>query len=164
VLFDPSKNYAFDNHLLSFDLMVDGAAVDLGHEYAERLLRTRKYLALHHPLSRHLATIADLPGDRVDMNPYICLEAHSQRSSTMELAFVSSGARSAEDRSNRVLYFDMRLHEQGRAPQTVDLHNALYDNDEKCIGGFFKAKGSRWRAPLARRSRCTSTRAPSLFE
>ncbi len=89
VLFDPSKNYAFDNHLLPFDLMVDGAAVDLGHEYAVRLLRTRKYLALRHPLSRHLSTIADLPGDRMDMN----LEALSQRSSTMELTFVSSGAR-----------------------------------------------------------------------
>ena len=148
-LYDPSKNNAFDNHLLPFDLLLDGATADLGRDYAERLLCTRKYLALHHPLSRHLATIADLPGDRVDLNPYMRLEAHSLRSNAMELAFVSSGARCAEDRPNRVLYFDLRLHEQGRAPQTVDRHNALYDLlmfpmlHEKGIGGFFKAKGSR---------------------
>jgi hypothetical protein len=147
--YDPSKNTAFDNHLLPFDLLLDGATADLGRDYAERLLCTRKYLALHHPLSRHLATIADLPGDRVDMNPYMRLEALTQRSGAMELAFVSSGARCAEDRPNRVLYFDLRLHEQGRAPQTVDRHNALYDLlmfpmlHEKGIGGFFKAKGSR---------------------
>ena len=74
------------------------------------------------------------------------IEAQSLRSSAMELAHVSSGVPRAEDRTHRVLYFDMRLHAQGQAPVTVDRHNALFDLlmfpmlHEKGVGGFFIAK------------------------
>jgi hypothetical protein len=83
------------------------------------------------------------------LNPYMRMEAHSLRTSGMELAFVSSGVRNAEDRTSRVLYFDMRLHAQGQAPVGVDRHNAMYDLlmfpllHEKGIGGFFKGKDAK---------------------
>jgi hypothetical protein len=74
------------------------------------------------------------------------IEAHSLRTSALELAFVSSGVQGqggAVDRANKVVYFDMRLHEQGLTPVTVDRRNALYDLlmfplvHEKGVGGYF---------------------------
>jgi hypothetical protein len=146
VMFGLGANNAFDSYLLPNELLVDGAANDLGADYAQRLLRARTYFAEHHPLARHLCAIADVPGAKIDLNPYMRIEAQSLRSSAMELALVSSGVQRADDRTNRVLYFDMRLHAQGLAPVTVDRRNALYDLlmfpmlHEKGIGGFFYAK------------------------
>jgi len=122
-------------------------AKDLGRDYAERLLRTRTYLRENHPLASCLYAIADVPGERVDLTPFMRIEAQSLRTSTMELAFVSSGVRRPEDHVNKVIYFDMRLHEQGLPPVAVDRHNALYDLlmfplvHEKGVGGFYYPKG-----------------------
>ncbi len=80
------------------------------------------------------------------------IEAQSLRTSAMELAFVSSGVRRAEDHANKVLYFDMRKHEQGLAPVAVDRHNALYDLlmfplvHEKGVGGYLFRQGRQLRA------------------
>jgi hypothetical protein len=78
-----------------------------------------------------------------DMNPFMRIEAQARATSAMELAFVSSGVAGSEDSTNRVLYFDMRRHEQGLGPLSVSRHNALYDllmfplvHDEG-LGGFF---------------------------
>ena len=146
VMFGLGANNAFDSYLLPNELLVDGAANDLGADYAQRLLRARTYFGQHHPLARHLCAIADVAGPKIDLNPYMRIEAQSLRSSAMELAHVSSGVPRADDRTHRVLYFDMRLHAQGQAPVTVDRHNALYDLlmfpmlHEKGVGGFFIAK------------------------
>jgi hypothetical protein len=126
-LFPLSANNAFDNHLLPNHFLLDGATKDLGRDYAERLLRTRAYLREHHPLASSLYAIAVVPGERADLTPFMRIEAQSLHTSAMELAFVSSGVRRAEDHANKVLYFDMRKHEQGLAPVAVDRHNALYD-------------------------------------
>jgi hypothetical protein len=96
-MFPLSANNAFDNHLLPNHLLLDGATKDLGKDYAERLLRTRAYLRECHPLASSLCAIADVPGERVDLTPFMRIEAQSLRSSAMELAFVSSGVRRAED-------------------------------------------------------------------
>jgi hypothetical protein len=74
------------------------------------------------------------------------IEAQSLRTSAMELAFVSSGVRRAEDHANKVLYFDMRKHEQGSGARGGGPHNALYDLlmfplvHEKGVGGYFYAR------------------------
>jgi hypothetical protein len=88
-MFPLSANNAFDNHLLPNHLLLDGATKDLGKDYAERLLRTRAYLRECHPLASSLCAIADVPGERVDLTPFMRIEAQSLRSSAMELAFVS---------------------------------------------------------------------------
>ncbi len=75
VLYNMSKKNDFDLHLLPDNLLVDGATNDLGSVYAARLLRTRKYLRQRHPLVRHLATLADMTGVVVDLNPYLRMEA-----------------------------------------------------------------------------------------
>ena len=117
-----------------------------------RLLRTRAYLREHHPLASSLYAIADVPGERVDLTPFMRIEAKSLRSSAMELAFVSSGVRRAEDHVNKVLYFDMRKHGEGLAPVAVDRHNALYDLlmfplvHEKGVGGYLFRQGRQLRA------------------
>jgi len=91
------SNNAFDTYLLPKDLLLDGATVDLGAHYAARLERARAYLAEHHPLARHLCTIADVPVPEIDLSPYMRLEAHSLRTNAMELAMVSRvRVRSAE--------------------------------------------------------------------
>jgi hypothetical protein len=143
-----SSNNAFDSYLLPDNLLLDAAAQDFGGDYGARLLRARAYLAEHHPLARHLTAIAEVPGPRIDLNPYMRIEAQSLRTSAMELAFVSSGVQGQDgDRANKVVYFDMRLHEQGLAPVSVHRHNALYDLlmfpllHEKGVGGFFNSKG-----------------------
>ena len=87
-----------------------------------------------------------MPGPRVHLNPYMRIEAHSLRTSALELAYVSSGVQGqggAVDRANKVVYFDMRLHEQGLTLVTVDHHSALYDLlmfplvHEKGVGSYF---------------------------
>jgi hypothetical protein len=148
-MYDMTKNNAFDLHMLPDNLLVDGATNDLGPEYADRLVSMRQYLRNHHPLVRRLATIADIPGKAVDLNPYLRMEASTLRSGTMELAFVNSGVSGPEDRPNKVLYFDIRRHEQGLPPMYVSRHNALYELlmfpllYETGTGGFFKAKDSK---------------------
>ena len=142
------ENNAFDTYLLPDHLLVDGATKDLGSDYGERLLRARTYLAAHHPLASRLKAIAEVPGAQIDLDPIMRIEAHSLRTSAMELAYVSSGVQGqqAEDRVNKVVYFDMRLHQQGLTPVTVDRHNALYDLlmfpllHEKGVGGYFYGK------------------------
>ena len=140
------SNNAFDSHMLPDNLLVDGAAMDLGRDYAVRLLRTRPDLRENHPLASCLYAIADVPGERVDLNSFMRLEAQSLRTSGLELAFVSSGVPRPEDHANKVLYFDMRLHDQGLAPVAVHRHNALYDLlmfpllHEKGVGGYFLGK------------------------
>ena len=97
-------------------------------------------------MASSLYAIADVPGERVDLTPFMRIEAKSLRSSAMELAFVSSGVRRAEDHVNKVLYFDMRKHGEGLAPVAVDRQNALYDLlmfplvHEKGVGGYFYAR------------------------
>ena len=98
------SNNAFDTYLLPKDLLLDGATVDLGVHYAARLQRARAYLAEHHPLARHLCTIADVPVPEIDLSPYMRLEAHSLRTNAMELAMVSSGVQGAADRSKTVYF------------------------------------------------------------
>jgi hypothetical protein len=98
------SNNAFDTYLLPKDLLLDGATVDLGVHYAARLERARAYLAEHHPLARHLCTIADVPVPEIDLSPYMRLEAHSLRTNAMELAMVSSGVQGAADRSKTVYF------------------------------------------------------------
>jgi hypothetical protein len=138
-----SGNNAFDNHLLPDNLLVDGATNDLGKDYAERLLRVRTYLAQRHPLAQRLKAIADVPGERFDLNPYLRIESNVRDVGRMELAFVSSGVAAGGDAPNKVLYFDMRRHDQGLAPVTVSRRSALYDLlmfplvHETGAGGFF---------------------------
>ena len=139
-------NNALDSFLLPEDLLLDGAQADMGPDYAQRLLRVRKYIADKHPLARHLCSIGDLPGEEIDLNPFIRLEAHSPRINAMELAMVSSGVLGEGDRANRVLLFDMRRHAKGLPPQFVNQRSALYDLlmfpliHEKGVGGYFFSK------------------------
>jgi hypothetical protein len=84
VMYGLGANNAFDSYLLPNELLVDAAANDLGADYAQRLLRARTYFAEHHPLARHLCAIADVPGPKIDLNPYMRIEALSLRSSTLE--------------------------------------------------------------------------------
>jgi hypothetical protein len=79
-----SSNNAFDSHMLPDNLLVDGAAMDLGRDYAERLLRTRTYLRDNHPLASCLHAIADVPGERVDLNPFMRIEAQSPAHQRLE--------------------------------------------------------------------------------
>jgi hypothetical protein len=136
----------FDNHLLPENLLIDSASKDWGDDYAKRLAETRAYLAEKHPMSHYLAAIADIPGETLDLNPFMRIEAQSLRTSSMELAFVSTGVPRQGDQQNRVLYFDTRVHAQGLSPVTVNINNALYDLlmfpliHETGRGGFFKAK------------------------
>ena len=149
VMHGTESNNAFDIHLLPRQLLLDGAEQDLGRHYSERLLQVRDYLGKNHPLARRLCAIADMPGRRIDMTPYMRIEAQDLRTSAMELALVSTGVMGTQDRQNRVLYFDMRRHEEGRPPTEVHRHNALYDLlmfpmlHEKGVGGFFIAKDSK---------------------
>ena len=149
VMYGTESNNAFDIHLLPRQLLLDGAEQDLGRHYSERLLQVRDYLGKNHPLARRLCAIADMPGRRIDMTPYMRIEAQDLRTSAMELALVSNGVMGTQDRQNRVLYFDMRRHEEGRPPTEVHRHNALYDLlmfpmlHEKGVGGFFIAKDSK---------------------
>ena len=55
----------FDNHLLPSQVLFDGAAEDYGEDYAGQLLRFRNYLHLHHPLSRRLRRVIDMPEERI---------------------------------------------------------------------------------------------------
>jgi hypothetical protein len=140
------SNNALDTFLLPEDLLLDGAQADMGADYAQRLSRVRKYIVDHHPFARHLCTIGDIPGEQIDLNPFIRLEAHSPRINAMELAMVSSGVLGAGDRANRVLLFDMRRHAKNLPPQFVNKRSALYDLlmfpliHEKGVGGFFFSK------------------------
>ena len=59
-------NNALDTFLLPEDLLLDGAQADMGPDYAQRLLRVRKYIADKHPLARHLCSIGELPGEQID--------------------------------------------------------------------------------------------------
>ena len=45
---------------------------------------------MHYTLARHLCAFADVTGPKIDLNPYMRIEAQSLRSSAMELAHVSS--------------------------------------------------------------------------
>ena len=121
------ENNAYDNTYLPDHLLPDGATKDLGSDNGELLLRARTYLAAHYPLASCLQAIAEVPGAQIDQDPIMRIEAHSLRTSAMELAYVSSGVQGQQAgyRANKVAYFDMRLHQQGLTPVTVDCHNAL---------------------------------------
>ena len=140
-------NNPFDNYLLPRDLLLETATHDLGAGYAERLLAARAYLHAHHPMACRLRPVADVPAERLDFSSVIRLEANSTHKGAMELAHVSSGVVPKED-SNRVLYFDLRKHEQGGLePTSVSSFNALFEVlqfpllFEKGVGGYFYAKG-----------------------
>ena len=133
VMHGTESNNAFDIHLLPRQLLLDGAEQDLGRHYSERLLQVRDYLGKNHPLARRLCAIADMPGRRIDMTPYMRIEAQDLRTSAMELAFVSTGVMGTQDRQNRVLYFDMRRiknpHHSTRATQQwLALHPRTNNN------------------------------------
>ena len=118
-------NNPFDNYLLPRDLLLETATHDLGAGYAERLLAARAYLHAHHPMACRLRPVADVPAERLDFSSVIRLEANSTHKGAMELAHVSSGVVPKED-SNRVLYFDLRKHEQGGLT-SVSSFNALFE-------------------------------------
>jgi hypothetical protein len=67
-LYQVGANNVWDNYLLSRELLVDGAANDLGVGYAQRLGRVRE---AHHPLSRLLYTQEQLLGEHIYM-PLLC--------------------------------------------------------------------------------------------
>ena len=77
------------------------------------------------------------------------LEAHGRRSSALELAFVSSSVPRPDDRSERVVYFDMRSHAEGKGPLSVHRKHALSELltypllFEQGIGGYHYSKDDR---------------------
>jgi hypothetical protein len=118
----------FDSHMLPQKVLFDGAAEDFGEDYAALLVAFRNYLNEHHPLSKRLSLARDMPGERIDLNSVVRLEAHGEQSGAMELAFLDSGVPRPADASNRVMYFDMKRKERGEKPNvSVSTHNALYE-------------------------------------
>jgi hypothetical protein len=83
----------------------------------------------------------------------IRIEAHSEKSGVMELAFLDSGVRPPGTESNKVLYFDLGREEQNLSPNvTVSRHGAMFELlqfpllYEKGIGGYYlpdKVDGQR---------------------
>jgi hypothetical protein len=114
--------------MLPQKVLFDGAAEDFGEDYAALLVAFRNYLNEHHPLSKRLSLARDMPGERIDLNSVVRLEAHGEQSGAMELAFLDSGVPRPADASNRVMYFDMKRKERGEKPNvSVSTHNALYE-------------------------------------
>jgi hypothetical protein len=56
---------------------------------------------MHYTLARHLCAFDDVTGPKIDLNPYMRIEAQSLRSSAMELAHVSSYVPRADDCTRR---------------------------------------------------------------
>ena len=94
-------------------------------------------------MARHLMPIDEVPGERLNFDSYLRMEAHSTHTGRMELAFVDTGVPRADEHSNKVMYFDLRKHQQGLSPTRVSQFNALFETlqfpllFEKGIGGFF---------------------------
>ena len=136
-------NSALDNFKLPRNLLLDTATQDMGPHFARRLLSMREYLHRHHPMARHLMPIDEVPGERLNFDSYLRMEAHSTHTGRMELAFVDTGVPRADEHSNKVMYFDLRKHQQGLSPTRVSQFNALFETlqfpllFEKGIGGFF---------------------------
>jgi len=125
---DLGSNNSFDTYMLPEDILLDGARHDVGEDYAQHLLQTRRYLEKHHPLALHLHAVADVPGAFVDGNPFMRLEAGADNGK-MELAMVSSGVRHPDEAAHKVLIFDLRVHAAGLAPlapKNITRHSAMY--------------------------------------
>ena len=122
------NNSNMDNFLLPQQLLYDGAVKDLGEHYAGQLCRVRSYLQEHHPFARRLRVVDDMDGERIDLSGCIRIEAHSEKSGAMELAFLDSGVRPPGTESNKVLYFDLGREEQNLSPNvTVSRHSAMFE-------------------------------------
>ena len=137
----------FDSHMLPKEVLFDGAAKDFGEDYAGQLVAFRDFLQDFHPLAKRLSLARDMPGERIDLNNVVRLEAHAEQSGAMELAFLDSGVPRPAGASNRVVYLDMKRKERGERPNvTVSTNNALYEVlqfpllFEEGKGGYFQAK------------------------
>ena len=146
------NNSNIDNFLLPQQLLYDGAVKDLGEHYAGQLCRVRSYLQEHHPFARRLRVVDDMDGERIDLSGCIRIEAHSEKSGAMELAFLDSGVRPPGTESNKVLYFDLGRAEQNLSPNvTVSRHSAMYAaGAERALG---PRTSSRVRSALGSRTR-----------
>jgi hypothetical protein len=85
-----------------------------------------------------------MDGERIDLSGCIRIEAHSEKSGAMELAFLDSGVRPPGTESNKVLYFDLGREEQNLSPNvTVSRHSAMFELlqfpllYEKGSGGYY---------------------------
>jgi hypothetical protein len=66
----------FDSHMLPKEVLFDGAAKDFGEDYAGQLVAFRDFLQDFHPLAKRLSLARDMPGERIDLNNVVRLEAH----------------------------------------------------------------------------------------
>jgi hypothetical protein len=115
----------------------------LGRDFANKLIGVRNFLLNKHPLARHLQPVVQFPGEHLDINGILKLDARSAPTGRLEMAMVSSGV--ARAKSNTVLYFDLTRHMRGEEikPITVNSHNALWEMlqwpllFEEGVGGFF---------------------------
>ena len=118
----------FDSYLLPRQVLFDGASGDYGEDFAAQLVAFCDYLFEHHPFARRLRLAKDMPGERIDLNKVVRLEAHSEQSGALELELLDNGVERPGGEKNRVVYFDMKRKERGESPSvSVSPHNALFD-------------------------------------
>ena len=118
--------------------------MDLGREFANQLIGVREFLMRKHPLARKLVPVVDAPGDHIDFNAILKIDARSAPTGRLEIASLSSGVQPNEA-SSFVMYFDLGRHLRGEEakPTTVNSHNALWELlqwpllFEEGTGGYF---------------------------
>jgi hypothetical protein len=116
----------FDSHVLPKEVLFDGAANDFGVDYAAQLVAFRSYFNDYHPLSRRLRLAREMPGERIDLNSVVSLEAHGEQSGALELAFLDNGVERPLGDQNRVVYFDMKRKDRGESVKNLMFAEAFH--------------------------------------
>jgi hypothetical protein len=138
-----------DAYRVSDKFLFDGAAADRNEHFADGLITARKFLLKHHPFARRLPRVDDVPGERINLDKLLRIEARSAPRGRMEIAEVSSGIPGTS--SNVVVYFDLGRSDRDEPTTAVPVRpsNALWETlqwpllYEVGVGGFFfKEKGN----------------------